>query len=569
MTDFYVGDTKQLEQAIANSSPGDTIYLAPGRYDNVSIKDIQQAGLRITSLDPNDPATITSMSIKSASGIDFSNIDFHAVEGGNNVFLLYATDDISFDHITVHGPAGLGSAQESSAFMIRESTNVSVTNSEFYDLQHALKLLDVTGAVIDGNSFHDIRTDGIRGGGVSEAVISNNHFTNFNPAENDHPDGIQLWSTHQDTAAHDITITGNVVVRGDGDPIQGIFIRDTHKELPFENVTITDNIVLGGLYNGIAIGGVVGGTLSDNIVAGYPDQRSWIRVNREKDFTIVDNEATRYSFDDRDSPHFDHNTLLPEGADYASMADAVPPGSSAAEYIAAFESGQAPAPAPEPTPEPTPAPEPDNAPDPGSIHIPTPQPDTDVPLESDGKGPAGEGTVDVPVDGGPSFVDIHGTDAGESLFGTYARTANDRIMGGDGDDSLFGRDGDDFLIGGNGSDLLRGGEGADTLTGGAGNDRFAFLDGDLTRDAYDTITDFTTGEDRLNFKAMDANALMSGNQNFTFIGAAAFTGRAGELNYTDHADGLLMGGDLDGDGVADFFLKLEGVHTLSKADMWL
>ena len=96
---------------------------------------------------------------------------------------------------------------------------------------------------------------------------------------------------------------------------------------------------------------------------------------------------------------------------------------------------------------------------------------------------------------------IRGTDESETLNGTSAseeirgERGDDILNGFGGDDRLRGGKGNDTLDGGEGNDRLRGDRGDDTLTGGAGRDRFTF---DL-RGGHDTVTDFTNGEDKLDF----------------------------------------------------------------------
>lgn len=85
---------------------------------------------------------------------------------------------------------------------------------------------------------------------------------------------------------------------------------------------------------------------------------------------------------------------------------------------------------------------------------------------------------------------------GTSLVGNAGANV---LTGGSGDDVILGSLGNDVLAGGGGADQLRGGNGNDTLTGGAGADAFIF---DLTPNArtnLDTVTDFLSGTDELQF----------------------------------------------------------------------
>jgi len=73
------------------------------------------------------------------------------------------------------------------------------------------------------------------------------------------------------------------------------------------------------------------------------------------------------------------------------------------------------------------------------------------------------------------------------------------LTGGSGADSLQGGAGNDTLIGGAGADQLRGGIGLDTLTGGADIDWFIFDTAPSATTNRDTITDFVSGTDKLQF----------------------------------------------------------------------
>lgn len=162
------------------------------------------------------------------------------------------------------------------------------------------------------------------------------------------------------------------------------------------------------------------------------------------------------------------------------------------------------------------------------------------------------------------------------------RGGDDSINGGAGDDSLSGGAGHDRLLGGTGRDLLEGGAGndlligstgGDRLSGGAGADVFVFQrtkDSTFAAGGRDVIGDFTHAQnDKIDLHLIDAHLAQAGNQNFDFIGGAAFSGKAGELAARLVAGGTLISSDLDGDKRLDFAILLDDRISLAASDFIL
>lgn len=169
---------------------------------------------------------------------------------------------------------------------------------------------------------------------------------------------------------------------------------------------------------------------------------------------------------------------------------------------------------------------------------------------------------------------IQGSAAANTLnFSTVSLAGIACIDGGDGNDNITGSNGDDIIWGGNGADRLTGGNGFDQLTGNLGNDIFDFnAAGESAVGSWaDIIADFTKGQDKLDLTTIDANSALAGDQNFSFVGAAAFTGVAGQLRYdASIGDGYThVFGDVNGDGAADFQIRLSGGYTLAATDFVL
>ncbi|MFC5554221.1 M10 family metallopeptidase C-terminal domain-containing protein [Methylobacterium iners] len=150
----------------------------------------------------------------------------------------------------------------------------------------------------------------------------------------------------------------------------------------------------------------------------------------------------------------------------------------------------------------------------------------------------------------------------------YAQGGNDTLYGYGGADKLYGGDGNDRIYGGDGSDRIEGGAGNDGLYGQKGNDTFVFSGVEF---GVDTIADFVRGQDRIDLSGIDANRRASGDQAFTFLGTTPFTGVAGQLHIELAAASNVTNvmGDTNGDGMADFMIKLANILPLSQGDFIL
>lgn len=94
---------------------------------------------------------------------------------------------------------------------------------------------------------------------------------------------------------------------------------------------------------------------------------------------------------------------------------------------------------------------------------------------------------------------------------------------------------------------------------------------DAIRTGYgDIITDFSTRQgDVIDLSGIDANTGTRADQDFDLIGAAAFSGTAGELRVWSSKGHTFVAGDVSGDGIADFRLTVDGTYRLADTDFLL
>ena len=156
---------------------------------------------------------------------------------------------------------------------------------------------------------------------------------------------------------------------------------------------------------------------------------------------------------------------------------------------------------------------------------------------------------DVVLNGGDGD-DVLWSNSGDDILN--GGDGNDNLQAGTGNDILNGDAGDDILKGYDGDETLTGGTGADTLTGGFGFDSFNFTAlNESTINNSDLITDFTQGEDSINFSNLGFTAIQAGEGSGTVIG----------YSYDGESDITTIE-----DANSDFAIQLSGKIDLTNDD---
>lgn len=532
-----------------------------GNYGDILIKNkVFASDVTIMSRDPDQPATLHSLNVLNSGGINFSNLNVAytpdantktfspAVKVTDSVDISYtgglitagvAVSGVAADAMELDGSRNVIGMYTGLGMQIHGSKDVLVEGVEITKVFRGIGMGESENVTIKNNHIHDVRTSPIVGGTVNNLVIDGNRLSDSNPwrpgeAAGDHADFIHFWTMAptQTKPSSNVTITNNILDQGNGVAPLGIYLDDRGDSVGFENVNISGNVILNGVGQGIRLENTSNSVVKDNILlqtSGTQKDAPGIVIADGSENIEVSGNITKFvQVKDGSVVNVHDNTLVQNidanaGSYYthglvdavddmltaSQIRDTVSTGITAAKPIAAGDA-------------------------------------------------ADEGLSD--------FKLLATLETTTDLKLNAKSNTSQYVLGGRGADTLSGLKGNDTVQGGAGKDLVTGGGGADVLSGGRDADVFYFDRYYAVQDAVDTIVDFSTAEgDKVKLKNL--SVAISDEGDFSFIGTQSFHKVAGEIRFVADSKGNgSIQGDLNGDGVADFSIKLIGVSSMTASD---
>jgi hypothetical protein len=241
---------------------------------------------------------LTNFDILKCDWMTFQDLDMWAnVFPAYNAWKVRNSGNIAFKRVRFHGSLDGNPQNDQWGINFAETTNVSVTDSEFIELGIGLQISKSTGFLFARNYVHFLQTDGLELNEVRDVQILNNFITDFHPVKGDHPDAIQFWTDNVGPSTN-VLVSGNVLTRGNGTMgQQGVFGDDLH-EVGYSDFRVTDNLLIGTGYNGIAFSGSPPNKIKNFVITGnelwsYDNDalQTWIRLEKADGALISGNKT--------------------------------------------------------------------------------------------------------------------------------------------------------------------------------------------------------------------------------------------------------------------------------------
>lgn len=306
-----VSTISALQAALSRARAGQEIRIAPGDYGIFETSANFAGPVTLVSADPSRPAHFSGMRLRGVRNLTFVNIDIGRSPQNepsfSNIVEIHGGSGIRFSGGSIHGSLDEDPAGDLTGLTARETVGLQIDNTRFEDLGLGLVLYGVTNGSINNNQFRFIRSDAIDLAGVSASSIVGNRFSDFSPADGDHPDAIQCWTRNQAHGCRDLVISDNLIKSDPQHRIQGIFFNDEiglwRVGQGHQRISVERNLIVSTLWNAIFFANPSDVSILDNIIlneAGGPPVpggpvRPWIFVSGHGPFTLRGNKAPYFS----------------------------------------------------------------------------------------------------------------------------------------------------------------------------------------------------------------------------------------------------------------------------------
>lgn len=276
MAILRVANQGQLSSALNSVRGGDTILLARGTYNELSLKEKFTSKVTIASADPGQPAVINKVMLRGAANVELKELKFDYVPGksSDSPFWIEGGRGIVLNGIEIEGHRA-GLYGQGIGLRVKNSQDVQVLNCEISDFRNGFSATNSGDVKVINNDFRGMSNDAMLLGGMSNMLIEGNDFREMkSPPALKHKDMIQFFTGAGSPASSDIVIRGNVIANPEAS--HGIYFTNPlanagNLGARYTDILIEGNNIRSGHTHGISISHGDDVTIRGNVVLQHPE----------------------------------------------------------------------------------------------------------------------------------------------------------------------------------------------------------------------------------------------------------------------------------------------------------
>lgn len=254
---------------------------------------------------------LSGLTVNGCAGLTFDGLEMIAATDALHGYRFGGCQRITVDGCELHSSKSIPVDQHQVTLIFFDHcADIRFTRNDLSHAWYGVEFRRVERIEIIDNAFHDLRTDGIKGGGMVDGLIEHNRFRDFYGrgtigTDGDHCDGIQFWTNKSTGRSRNVRILRNRIERGAGRLLQGMLLSGV------DGLTVEENLIRGTLWNGLMVAECTDARVNRNTVMGEQGQRSWIRIEPTGGLKEMQGNASE----------FEHRTAVPDGNERLPLLD--------------------------------------------------------------------------------------------------------------------------------------------------------------------------------------------------------------------------------------------------------
>lgn len=293
------GDAGELARVLARCSGGETVALAGGDWEPVTLEGLRfDPPVTLRAETPDAPPVLPRLALRDCAGLELRALHFAyrfqpGQEWRETPFAVSGCRAVSFTGCVFRGDTGAGSARGvditgapwGNGPRLRDCTDSHLVRCRITGFRQGAVVAQSAGCSIQGCRIEANGNDNVRLVEIRDMLVEGNYLGQqaSHPDEPFHNDHIHHFNNNATTPSERVTIRRNLLYSA-RDAVRdsaGMMLQN-YIDAPLKDWTVAENVVIGRAQHGISLWPVEGAVVRHNTLIRWhttgrdePDRKSW------------------------------------------------------------------------------------------------------------------------------------------------------------------------------------------------------------------------------------------------------------------------------------------------------